>query len=275
MKRSILKSVFERTAPDKLQSAGWRAKHTVCFTLIELLVVIAIIAILAAMLLPALSAARESARSSNCINNLKQLGISAFNYSGDYNGYVPSRAGTYSDGTVDVAPLSVEHQTSSSSSFYLYWQGGYLGDDIYAASAANADRLRAVYARFYKCPSDSVFFRNNGIYGAVFTSYFRVVGVGNKYPGTGVSTCPSRLIVGKDEPGVMTTIDKAPQFCDYWCTSQGLGDAGLTTAHNKTVNILYFGGYVKAVQAGTEHRTKGNSSQPYAGVLHFDEFKLD
>ena len=57
------------------------------FTLIELLVVIAIIAILAAMLLPALSSAREAARSSSCISNLKQLGVAYGMYHNDNEGY--------------------------------------------------------------------------------------------------------------------------------------------------------------------------------------------
>ncbi len=60
-------------------------KHRPFFTLVELLIVIAIIGILAAMLLPALNSAREKARSSQCLGNLKQILLAHLQYAGDAN----------------------------------------------------------------------------------------------------------------------------------------------------------------------------------------------
>ena len=66
--------------------SSFERKHR--FTLIELLVVIAIIAILAALLLPALNAARATARTSACMNNLKQINLAIVDYTDSYNEWI-------------------------------------------------------------------------------------------------------------------------------------------------------------------------------------------
>ena len=122
------------------------------FTLIELLVVIAIIAILAAMLLPALSAARERARSANCVNKLKQIGLATTCYASDNGDYLTPQYVHVVDAD-GVAAGNGNSSTNCGRQVMIY--NGYFGDP---QKPGNAAELLSMRQRYYQCPSDTVNF---------------------------------------------------------------------------------------------------------------------
>ena len=120
------------------------------FTLIELLVVIAIIAVLIALLLPAVQQARESARRTQCKNNLKQLGVAMHNYH-DTHGVFPFGWDELETGWHAMILPQIE-QTSLYST--LIWQENGLGN-WNAVGSPNLTACEKLIAAF-RCPSMSV-----------------------------------------------------------------------------------------------------------------------
>ncbi|MHB0999157.1 MAG: type II secretion system protein [Armatimonadota bacterium] len=116
------------------------------FTLIELLVVIAIIAILAAILFPVFAKAREAARSTSCLSNIKQLAVAVKMYTGENEGF------------------PVAHYEAAVAAGDIAWRPYFGGAWGYTAAQDNYiknDTIRGLIdpyvksANIWKCPSDS------------------------------------------------------------------------------------------------------------------------
>ena len=140
-----MRSLYARPQARLGRSAG--------FTLVELLVVIAIIGVLVALLLPAVQSAREAARRTQCLNNLRQVVIAFHNHHDTMKALPPATAGVspfWGQGTWLVPLLPFTEQPAMREMYYDYGVSGgrnyYHKDNIQGATGQQL--------RMWLCPSD-------------------------------------------------------------------------------------------------------------------------
>jgi prepilin-type N-terminal cleavage/methylation domain-containing protein/prepilin-type processing-associated H-X9-DG protein len=136
-----------------------RTRLHAAFTLVELLVVIAIIGVLVALLLPAVQTARESARRSQCNNNLRQIGLAIHNFEGTYGTFPAATTQVTTDTWMHgptwwiyTMPYMEQNNTYNRITFprKTFWLGS-----SGAEAQANKEIWRNVRFGYMECPSSS------------------------------------------------------------------------------------------------------------------------
>ena len=126
------------------------------FTLIELLVVIAIIAVLIALLLPAVQAAREAARRSQCVNNLKQIGLGLHNYESSISGFPTSELERFGpSGNVSPSSLAMLLPYMEQTPLYNAMNFGAGGNSIWNSRSDQNWTVQYTVVNVFLCPSDT------------------------------------------------------------------------------------------------------------------------
>jgi prepilin-type N-terminal cleavage/methylation domain-containing protein len=176
------------------------------FTLIELLVVIAIIAILAAILFPVFARARENARRTSCMSNLKQIGLGFMQYTQDYDEKFPPPlycgvwSSDYSSRTIDTDP-------SKPSGVFKISSGG-TADNWVSWMDAIFPYVKSV--QLFRCPSAS------NAASVPSYGYNRLVGLPTTCKG-GISLSqmqrPAELILSMDYQMTYGIYANATEYC--------------------------------------------------------------
>ena len=252
------------------KSSG-KQRECLSFTLIELLVVIAIIAILAAMLLPALSAARASARSTACINKLKQMGLAMRMYSEDHDDWVvpAKRKGnsvSYNTWMALLCGITPTGQGADQAPYGMYFYGYKTAtyDKMpFVCPAESADRSVYTYDHYFGngfILADDRYMKTHVFPDASEVKCIMDSGVGNAYYGKYAQWISYRHGGGDPRPGA------TPGQNNTIKPTGGLCNTLFLDGHAKSLTVDEFRvGYTWSSKYPFSYIGKGNSydSLPY------------